>query len=107
LGEQEGEAIIVEDERGTPLAGFHRAASERVSLLLPERPSYWLRTSRQEAKVAMADVGRASFSWRPRSVQSRGAAEEELERGLLAITYGRSFYEGFIARSSDVPVTFE
>ncbi|MBI5543732.1 MAG: caspase family protein [Deltaproteobacteria bacterium] len=105
-GEQEGEPIIVEDELGVPLAGFHRAAPELVGLLLPERPLYWLRTSKQEAKVAMADVGHARFDWKPRTLQSRGPAADELERGLLNVPFGRAFYEGFVSRSSHVPVTF-
>ncbi|HEY3445995.1 MAG TPA: caspase family protein [Myxococcales bacterium] len=103
-GEQAGEGIIVEDEKGVPLAGFHRL--ERVALLLPARPLYWLRTSKQEAKVALADVGEVRPDWKARSIQSRGAAEDELERGLLSVPFGRSFYEGFVARSPHVPVAF-
>ncbi|MGC4120833.1 MAG: hypothetical protein QM765_40905 [Myxococcales bacterium] len=104
MGEQAGEGIIVEDEKGVPLAGFHRL--DRVALLLPPRPLYWLRTSKLEAKVALADVGAFRPDWKTRAIQSRGAAEDELERGLLSVPFGRAFYEGFVARSPHVPVSF-
>ncbi len=94
--------LSIEDADGIRLADVYRQEGEQVSLSLPKRPSYWLRTINGDARVALAELNQRQFTLAPAEVGERGGVEESYERGLFAIAFGRAFYEGYQA-SSDTP----
>ncbi|WNG61379.1 caspase family protein [Archangium gephyra] len=98
--------ISVEDEGGRRLADVRRADHQTVSLRLPVRDSYWVRTPTAEARITLAQLGNGLPRLNPRELRERGPAEDALRRGLFAIPFDRSFYEQYVATSSFVPVDF-
>nr|BDT30723.1 caspase family protein [Myxococcus sp. MH1] len=98
-----GARISVEDTSGVRLVDAHQAAGEPLTLALPERAAYWLRTPGGEARVRRSDLRSGELPpSSPPEVASRGAAEESLLQGLFALPFGRDFYEGYVA-STGVP----
>jgi hypothetical protein len=98
--------ISVEDEGGRRLADVRRAGGQTVSLRLPVRDSYWVRTPTAEARITLAQLGNGLPRLNPRELLERGPAEDALRRGLFAVPFDRSFYEQYVATSSFVPVDF-
>ncbi|HEX5754586.1 MAG TPA: caspase family protein [Archangium sp.] len=98
--------ISVEDEAGRRLADIRRAGHQAVSLRLPVRESYWVRTPTAEARITLAQLGNGLPRLNPRELRERGPAEDALRRGLFAIPFDRRFYEQYVATSSFVPVDF-
>ncbi|MHB8874879.1 MAG: caspase family protein [Myxococcaceae bacterium] len=100
--------LSVEDGRGALLADIHRAAGALL-LALPERAEYWLRSPEGEGKVARAQLGEPLPQPRVAELSARGSLEESLQRGLFAVPYTRSFYDGYVASAglSPVPLAVE
>ena len=105
-GEVKVERLSIEDELGVRLADVHRVSGEPLRLALPSRPRYWLRGPDGERQVAAASLSSALPPPAPLSVAGRGPTEESLRAGLFSIPFGRLFYQGYVASTGVVGVTF-
>ncbi|MBL8951082.1 MAG: caspase family protein [Myxococcaceae bacterium] len=99
--------LSIEDTDGIRLADINRREGEVVSLALPPRAAYWLRSQAGEARVRAEDLARDGIALREAEVAERGGAQESYERGLFSIAFGRGFYEGYQASSDAPAVVFE
>jgi hypothetical protein len=97
--------VSIEDGDGVRLADANRQHGENVTLALPPRDVYWLRTPEGEVRVA-AGLLSSRLVLAAAEVGSRGGVEEGYTRGFFAVPYGRGFYEGYQASSELPPLQF-
>ena len=98
--------VSVEDSSGTRLLDVHRSGALGLGYALPPRDRYLVRTGSGEFVVAQAGLQGPLPEPVPSEVAQRGEAEA-LMRGLFAVPFDRSFYEGYMVSATDlVPVEF-
>lgn len=96
--------LSIEDADGIRLADLNRQAGEQVTVVLPVRTAYWLRTASGDARVNASELG-GTITLAAAEVSSRGGVEESFSRGLFAVPFGRGFFEGYQASTDGVPLT--
>ena len=98
--------VSVEDTAGTRLLDANRTGTVALAYALPPRDRYVVRTASGEFVVPRAGLEGPLPEPVPSEVAQRGEAEA-LNRGLFAVPYDRSFYEGYMVAATDlVPVEF-
>jgi hypothetical protein len=100
------ERVSVEDLEGTPLLDVNRRGGATLAFALPPRDRYRVRVNAGEFVVAASGLKGPLPEPVPSEVTQRGDADGLL-RGLFAVPFDRSFYEGYMVSASDlVPVEF-
>jgi hypothetical protein len=98
----------IEDDRGIRYADLHKEPGTVFDVVVSARRGYYIRRNEmEEASVrrsARSHVDLARLAWAPIAVSARGSVEESFRKDLYLVPYGRRFYEGFIAKSDEVPV---
>lgn len=98
--------VSVEDASGTRLLDVHRSGALALTYALPPRDRYLVRVGSGEFVVDQAALTGPLPEPVPSEVAQRGEAET-LMRGLFALPFDRSFYEGYMVSATDlVPVEF-
>lgn len=101
----------IEDVRGIRRVELNKQAGRAALLALPVASEYWIRTSSKEARFALPDPGAladaGALSWTGWKLAMRGAVQDSYDRRMFSTAYGRTFYAGFVASQSAVPVAFE
>jgi hypothetical protein len=97
--------LSIEDADGVRLLDVNRQDGERVSLSLPVRDAYWLRTAKGEARVTAGALG-GGITLAAAEVGARGGLEEGYTRGLFAVPFGRGFFDGYQAGQGGAPLEF-
>lgn len=98
--------VSVEDTSGVRLLDVNRSGPVALAYALPPRDRYLVRLGAGEFVVAQAGLGGPLPEPVPSEVAQRGEAEA-LMRGLFAVPFDRSFYEGYMVSAVDlVPVEF-
>jgi hypothetical protein len=97
--------LSIEDADGVRLLDVNRQDGERVSLSLPVRDAYWLRTAKGEARVTAGELG-SGIILAAAEVGTRGGLEEGYTRGLFAVPFGRGFFDGYQASQGGAPLEF-
>ena len=98
--------VSVEDLGGTALLDVHRSGEVALAYALPPRDRYRVRVESGEFVVSASGLGGPLPEPVPSEIAQRGEAESLL-RGLYAVPFDRSFYEGYMVSASDlVPVEF-
>jgi hypothetical protein len=98
--------VSVEDLVGTALLDVHRSGDVALAYALPPRDRYRVRVESGEFVVPASGLGGPLPEPVPSELAQRGEAESLL-RGLYAVPFDRSFYEGYMVSASDlVPVEF-
>jgi len=91
---------------GTALLDVHRSGDVPLAYALPPRDRYRIRVESGEFVVSASELGGPFPEPVPSEIAQRGEAESLL-RGLYAVPFDRSFYEGYMVSTSDlVPVEF-
>jgi hypothetical protein len=101
-----GGRFWIEDDRGVRVADLHKEPQASFDIMLVPGRAYFLRADDREAEVPLggARVDAGDLSWRARAVAARGSLDQSFRQDLYAEPYGRSFYDGFVATSGDLPV---
>jgi len=93
--------LHLEDERGVRLADLHLAAGQPVTLVLPPGRALTARGGAWEARIPATAAGETvtldAVERAEPSITSRGTVADAFDRGLFAVPFGASFYEGFAA----------
>jgi hypothetical protein len=98
----------IEDDRGVRYADLNKEPGSSFDVLLQAHRAYFVRrddleeTEIRPSRRARVDLGRAS--WAPVALAARGAVEQTFRVNLYQVPYGPRFYEGYVAKSGDVPV---
>lgn len=96
--------MYLEHRDGSRLWDVHLDADAPFRLALPLQPGAFVRTPTAEAALpdpasSRVELGRLRFE--PRQLETRGALEDALRRGLFAEPFGAAYYLGY-ARSRDL-----
>lgn len=100
LKPQKDGALFVEDDRGVRLADLHVAAGQPVTLVVTPGRTLTARSGSWEAQATPAAGETASLDLSQQvspALASRGSVSDSFERGLFAVPFGPSFYDGFAA----------
>jgi hypothetical protein len=102
----------IEDDRGVRYADLNKEMGAAFDVVVSGRRGYYVHRSRQELDADEVEVRPstnkrieiAQLEWKPRAIASRGALDQTFRQDLYKVPFGRSFYDGFIATSGDLPV---
>jgi hypothetical protein len=101
--------LAIDDAHDVRLLDFHLAENTTAQVALPMREVYWIRTSGGERRVGPSELEGDVFVQREEAeerLSSRGPVEEGLQIGMFSVPYGRAFYEGYLASTGVVGVSF-
>jgi hypothetical protein len=99
--------FYVEDERGVRYADLNKEPGSAFDLLVSTKRRYFVRRDdREEIEVSPSSrrIDLSRMAWTPLAVAARGAVDESFRKDLYRVAFGPRFYEGYIAKSGDVPV---
>jgi hypothetical protein len=100
--------LHVIDDRGLRFADINKERGSRFDLVVPAGRTYFVRRDDAEEAEVRARPGRfvrvAQNAFAPVPVAARGALDTSFRAGLYKVPFGPRFYEGYVARSGDVPV---
>jgi hypothetical protein len=103
----------IEDDRGVRYADLNKEVGAAFDVVVSDRRGYYVRRTRDVVEageeVEVTTPGRrrveiTQLSWHPRAIAARGALDDSFRQDLYKVAFGRSFYDGFVATSGDVPV---
>lgn len=101
-----GGRFFIEDDRGVRVADLNKEPAAAFDVMVSARHAYYIRSDDEEAEARIGerriDVG--ALPWHARAIAARGAIDATFRNELYREPYGRSFYDGFVATSGDVPV---
>jgi hypothetical protein len=105
--------LSIEDEQGDRILDLRAETGYRTRLVVPASKTLFIRSELGEATLFAAPGARvalASLAFQEAPLVPRGALESALHHGLFATPFGRSYYQGFIDRATDmvaVPLPIE
>lgn len=98
----------IEDDRGVRYADLNKEAGSAFDVVVSSQRAYFVRRNEmEETEVRPSTAGRVDLSlapWTARAVAARGAVERTFHQDLYQVPYGPRFYEGYVAKSGDLPV---
>ena len=101
-----GGRFFVEDDRGVRVMDLNKEPASEFDVMVSSRRAYYVRSEDQEAEARPGDrrLDVGGLSWHARAIAARGALDSTFRNDLYREPYGRSFYDGFVATSGDLPV---
>jgi hypothetical protein len=101
----------IEDDRGVRYADVNKDGSTAFDVLVPSGRGYFVqRNGVEEAEIEPAAahwIDLAAIPFSRVTLASRGSVDRTFRNDLYQVPFGRSFYDGFVATSGDVPVADE
>ncbi len=95
----------IENEHGDQIVDLRAEAGYRTRLVVPSSTTLYIRSERGEASLRLSPGDRvevASLAFHVARSAERGSLDSALRHGLFATPYGRSYYQGFLDRASDL-----
>jgi hypothetical protein len=110
LGNLVAGRYYLEDEKGRRVIEFHKAAGNKLAMVIPTEHSYYLRSQNGETEIPKGKepVILEEISSSPNQVAHRGAVDKAFEQGLFAMPYSKAYYLGYMSgRPQMLSVSFE
>ena len=99
--------FFVEDQQGNRIVDGHAEFGFSMSVAIPPDRLLFVHDGEREAELVVARGLRRRFdtlSFYRRPLQTRGALESALEKGLFLMPYGPSYYSGYVDSREGVGV---
>ena len=93
----------LDDDRGVRYADFHKNNEQPLTVGLVPRETYWLRDKRNEYAVTASkgeEVDVSHLESKGMAMTSKGVVADNFKQFLFLQPFGRSFYEGYVAKTS-------
>lgn len=96
----------LEDATGERYADFHASAESATLFALLIDGGYYLHRGDDEAQIAANTAGTIDgdgLVWNRRTLDRRGAIDDDFRQSLFGVPFGPSFYQGYVAQSGSLP----
>jgi hypothetical protein len=99
--------FYIEDDRGLRYADLNKEAAASFDVAVSRERSYYVRRNEVEEveiRPSRRRVDLGELRWTPVALSARGAVDQSFRSDLFRVPFGPLFYEGYVAKSGDVPV---